>query len=84
MWRIFIFCFSEPLGINSEVLNSFFAWVRTFYSNLIWQAVNRLLNVAAAATAREVIQPSTPYIALLASYNLDLEIGVVCRGPEFR
>ena len=33
--------------------------------------------LAVSSSSREVIQPSTPYIALLASNNLDLEIHVV-------
>ena len=37
--RIFIFCFSEPLGFNSEVLNSLLLGKRLFYLNLVWWAV---------------------------------------------
>ena len=36
-----------------------------------------LTAALAVSSSREVIQPSTPYIALLASNNLDLEIHVV-------
>ena len=45
--RIFIFCFSEPLGINSEVLNSLLLGKGLFiqiYFGGLWKAYGTLSN----------------------------------------
>ena len=43
--RILISYFSEPLAINTEILNGLLALVTTFYLNLFWRGVLQYSNV---------------------------------------